>query len=151
MATTGRLSVAEISAGWTVISSFANATVMAHKVKIARTLAVLIADAVPAASRGRVAVLVANTCRIEVWCTLAAMLLSPNLTSAARQQLRAAVLSRKISTSADTLTDVVTFTAPIASLRINTVDVTCSSEKPWFAVIAAGPIKPQPCSAETRA
>lgn len=150
MATTGNLSVTEGSARSAVISSFANATVMADKVKTTLTLTVLIADAVPAASHGRAAVSVADSCWIKVSCTLAAMLLSLNLTSAAQQRLKPVVLSREVSASADTLTVVVAFTAPIACLRINTVHVACSSKETWLAAIAAGPSKPQSCSAETR-
>ena len=89
---------------------------MAHKVKIARTLAALITRAVPTASHGRAAVFIANTCWIKISCTLAAMLLNLNLTSAAEQQLKPAVLSREVSASADTLTVVVAFTAPITCL-----------------------------------
>ena len=60
-------------------------------------------------------------------------------------------LTRKVPTSADTLPSMVALATPIASLRINAVDVACGSEETWLAAIAPGAREPQLCSAETSA
>lgn len=139
MATTCEIAVTEFPAGRAVVIIFANTAVVTGKVKIALAITALVADAVAAAGHARAAVFVARACWIEVDCALAAMLLS----------LEAAMLTREVPTSADTLPSMVALATPVASLRINAVDVACGSEETWLATIAAGASEPKLCSAET--